>query len=129
MFSPNIVHSFVLYFVVFICCLITFCLVFFFILFCFGLLYLAYNYCKRVTFAHVTQNLLGVVPAPTNDAGSTAELLPREGRTGELRRGGPSRGLFLPLTAALPFPHPCIFSHMGNAGILFTPAQMYTREN
>ena len=47
-------------------------------------------------------NLLGVVPAPTNDAGSTAELPPREDRTGELQRGGPCRGPCLPLADALP---------------------------
>ena len=37
------------------------------------------------------QNLLCVLPAPTNDAGSssTAEMPPCEGRTGELRGGGP----------------------------------------
>ena len=30
---------------------------------------------------------------PTNDAGSTAEIPPHEGRIGELQDGGPSRGL------------------------------------
>ena len=64
-----------------------------------------------------------------SDAGSTADLPPREGRTGELRRGGPCRGPCLPLTDALPFPHPCITGHVKNAGILFTPAKIYSREN
>ena len=34
------------------------------------------------------QNVLGVVPAPANDAGSTAKLPPRGGKRGELRRRG-----------------------------------------
>ena len=47
------------------------------------------------------QNLLGVLPAPTNDAGSTAELPHREGRTAELSGGGPCHGPSLSLTDAL----------------------------
>ena len=54
------------------------------------------------------QNLLGVVPAPMNDVGSTAELPPHEGRTGEPQGGGPCQGPCLPLADVLPLPHPCI---------------------
>ena len=64
-----------------------------------------------------------------NDAGSTAELPPCEGRTGELRRGGPCQGPCLPFTDALPLPYPGIISHVNNAGILFAPAKIYTGEN
>ena len=35
----------------------------------------------------------GVVPVPTNDAGSTPELPPREGRTRELQKGGPCQAV------------------------------------
>ena len=44
------------------------------------------------------QDLLGVVPASTNDAGSTAGLGPSEGRTRELREGGPCQRPSLPLS-------------------------------
>ena len=67
-----------------------------------------------------SQNLLGVLPAPTIDAGSTAELPPCEGRTGELQKGGFCHGPCLSLADALPWPHPCIVSYMENTGILFT---------
>ena len=69
-------------------------------------------------------NLLGVVLAPTNDAGSTAELLPREGKTVELQRGGPCKEPCLPFADALPWPHLCLISHVKNAGILSTPAKV-----
>ena len=39
-----------------------------------------------------SQELLGDVPAPADDAVSTAGLASREGRTGELRGGGPYQG-------------------------------------
>ena len=39
------------------------------------------------------QDLLDVIPAPTNDAGSMAGLAPRKQRTGELLGGGPCRAL------------------------------------
>ena len=45
-----------------------------------------------------SQELLGVVLAPTDDAVSTAGLAPREGRTGELRGGGPCQGPSLSLS-------------------------------
>ena len=48
-----------------------------------------------------SQNVLGVVLAPTVNAGSTAELPPREGRTGELQGGGPCQGPCVPLTDEL----------------------------
>ena len=41
------------------------------------------------------QDLLAVVPTPINDAGSTVGLAPHNGRTGELWKGGPARGLSL----------------------------------
>ena len=40
-----------------------------------------------------------------NDAGSTAELPPRESRTGELRGGDSCQDPCLSLTDALPWPH------------------------
>ena len=58
------------------------------------------------------QNLLGVLPASTNDAGSTVELPPRESRTGELRGGGPCQEPCLSLTDVLPWSHPCIVSYV-----------------
>ena len=36
-----------------------------------------------------SQELLGIVPAPIDDAVSTVGLAPHEGRIGELRGGGP----------------------------------------
>ena len=73
-----------------------------------------------------SKNLLGVIPPPTNDASSTAELPPCEGRTGELRGGGPCQGPGLSLADALPRPQLCII--VKNAGILFTPSKIYTRK-
>ena len=64
-------------------------------------------------------------PAPINDACSTTELPPREGRTGG---GGPCQGPCRPLTDALPLPHPFIISHVNNACILFAPAKIYIRK-
>ena len=49
-----------------------------------------------------SQELLGVVPAPTDDATSTAGLAPREGRTGELRGGGSCQGPSLSLSHCTP---------------------------
>ena len=69
-----------------------------------------------------SQNLLGIILAPTNDTGSTAELPPRKGRTGELWGEGPCKGPCL--AHVLPWPHPCIIRHVKNAGILFTPTKM-----
>ena len=37
--------------------------------------------------------------------------------------------VYLSLTRSSPFPHPCIISHVLNAGILVTPEKIYTREN
>ena len=48
-----------------------------------------------------SQELLGVVPAPTDDAISTAGLAPREGRTGKLQGGGSCQG------PSLSFSHGC----------------------
>ena len=77
-----------------------------------------------------SQKLLGVLPAPTNDVGSTTELPPREGRTGELRGGGPCQGPCLSLADVLPWPHPCIVSYVKNNGILFTyPWKFIPRKN
>ena len=76
-----------------------------------------------------SQNLLGVLPAPTNDAGSTAELSPREGRTGELLGGCPCQGPCLFLADALPWPHPCIVSYVKHWHPRYIPAKVYTREN
>ena len=76
-----------------------------------------------------SQNPLCVVQAPSNDASSTAELPPRERRTGELRGSGHFQGPCLSLADALPSPHLCITSHVKNAGILCTPTKIYTREN
>ena len=45
-----------------------------------------------ISIAGSSQNLLGVVPAPTYDAGRTAELPPCEGRTVELQQEGPCWG-------------------------------------
>ena len=45
-----------------------------------------------------SQELLGVVLAPTYNAVSMAGLAPREGRTGELRGGGPCQGPSLSLS-------------------------------
>ena len=55
-----------------------------------------------------SQELLGVIPAPTNDAISTAGLAPCEGRTGELRGGGSCQG------SSLSFSHMELF-------VLFVP--------
>ena len=44
------------------------------------------------------QDLLGIIPAPINEAGSMAGLAPRKGRTGELQGGGPSQGSSLSLS-------------------------------
>ena len=63
------------------------------------------------------------------DGGSTAELPPRERRTGELRGGGPFQRPSLHLTDALSLPHPFNISHVNDAGLLFTHAKIYTREN
>ena len=79
-----------------------------------------------------SQNLLGVVPAPTNDAGSSAELPPREGRTEELREGGPCHGprlVYLSLMCYLGHTCALLNRHVKNSGILFTPAKICTREN
>ena len=80
---------------------------------------------------HLTTRLLAEPArrlASTDDAGSTAELQPREGRTGELQGGGPCQGPCLPLYGVLRLPHPCIIVHVKNAGILFTSVKIYTRE-
>ena len=71
------------------------------------------------------------MPAPMNDAGGTVELPPpsSEGRTGELRGGSPCQGPRLPLTDALPLPHPRITSYVNKVAILFLLAKIYTREN
>ena len=45
-----------------------------------------------------SQELLGVVPAPTDDAISKAGLAPRKGRTGELRGAGLCQGPCLSLS-------------------------------
>ena len=71
-----------------------------------------------------SQNLLGVILAAMNDAASTAELPPHEGRTGKLQGGGLCQGPCLPLTDALPWLHLCVISHVKNAGILSTPAKI-----
>ena len=47
-----------------------------------------------------SQEQLGVVAAPTDDAVSTAGLAPREWRTGELRGGGLCQGPSLSLSDA-----------------------------
>ena len=60
-----------------------------------------------------SQNLLGIMPAPMNDAGSTMELPPREGRTGELWGGDSCHRPCLSLADVLPLPHPLI-SHVNN---------------
>ena len=39
-----------------------------------------------------SQSLLGVILAPTKYVGSTVDLPPREGRTGEVQGGGPCQG-------------------------------------
>ena len=75
------------------------------------------------------QNPLGVVQAPTNDAGRTAELPPQERRTGELRESGLCQGPCLSLADVLPLPHLCIISQAKNASILCTPTKIYTRKN
>ena len=45
-----------------------------------------------------SQDLLGVVPASTNDALSTARLALHEGRRGELWEGGPCQGPYVSLS-------------------------------
>ena len=62
-----------------------------------------------------SQNLLGIIPAPTNDVGSTAKPPIREGRTGELEEGGLCQEPCLFLADALPWPHLYIISHVKNA--------------
>ena len=81
------------------------------------------------------QNLLGVLLASTNDAGSTAELPPREGRTGEFRGGGPCQGPCRSLADSLSWPHQCIVNYVKTLHPLYIPAKIlipakiYTSEN
>ena len=63
------------------------------------------------------KNLLGVFLAPTNDAGSTAELRPCEGRAGELRGECPCQAPCLSIADVLPWSHPRIVSYVKNTGI------------
>ena len=70
-----------------------------------------------------SQNLLGVV------SDSIAKLQPREGRAGELRGGGPGQEPCLSLRETLPWPNLCINNSVKKAGVLFTSAKIYTREN
>ena len=44
-----------------------------------------------------SQDRLGVLLAPTNDADRTAGLAPSKGRAGELQKGGPCQGASLPI--------------------------------
>ena len=55
-----------------------------------------------------SQELLGVVPAPTDNAVSTAGLASREGKTRELRVGGPYQG------PSLSFPEASRERHLWN---------------
>ena len=70
-----------------------------------------------------SQNLLGIVPAPINDAGSTAELLPCERRPGELQRGGPCQGPGLS----------SLMCYLGHTNVHYSRGKhchpFYTREN
>ena len=50
--------------------------------------------------------------------------------TGRSNCGEEALGLvYLLLARSLPFPHPRIISYVNNAGILVTPAKIYTCEN
>ena len=69
-----------------------------------------------------SQNLQGVILAPTNDADSMEIQAHLKCRTGELREGDPFQGPPLFHSDALPRPHHALFSHVKNAGIRYRHA-------